>query len=185
MFRRKLRNRLIDPGPHLAPLQSLVGQWLSARDGFRGWIDFSQLIIVIEFRPASFDLFFAEPIDRHIHHNPIEPGIKRRLPAKAIDRFPRFHEAVLSKIPGILFVMDHVVNHSKNSGSVAYYELIKCRAVTFLAPFYQLQFGDIGLSHKRFRLHNWTEAQRFNSFNPESLRSRSAVAIRSDIPLSA
>ena len=76
MFRRKLCNRLIDPGPHLAPLHSLVRQWLGSRDGFRGRIDFSQLNIVIEFRPASFNLFFAEPIDRHIHHDPIEPGIK-------------------------------------------------------------------------------------------------------------
>src|SRR5437870_2933956 len=62
--------------------------------------------------------------------------------------------------------MDHVVDHSKNSGSVAYYQLIKCRAITFLAPFYQVQFGDIGLSHRRFRLHIWTEARRFNSFQP-------------------
>src|SRR4030095_1771475 len=65
MFRRKLRDRLIDPRPHLLPLHSLVRQRLSARYGFRGRIDFSQLNIVIEFRPASFDLFFAEPIDGH------------------------------------------------------------------------------------------------------------------------
>src|SRR5213080_3111876 len=78
--------------------------------------------------------------------------------------------------------MYHVVDHSKNSGSVAYYQLIKCRAVTSLALFYQFQFGDIGLSHRRFRLHNWTEGRRFNSFNPESLRAEAPAPLAAIFP---
>src|SRR5207248_11395959 len=78
--------------------------------------------------------------------------------------------------------MNHVVDHSKNSGSVAHYQLAKCPAVTPLALFYQFQFGDIGLSHRRFRLHNWTEGRRFNSFNPESLRAETPGPIATIIP---
>src|SRR5690349_25082437 len=78
--------------------------------------------------------------------------------------------------------MNHVVDHSKNSGSVAYHKLVEGPAVSLLGPFYQVQFGDIRLSYRRFRLHIWTEAGGFNSFNPENLRSRSAGATHSGIP---
>src|SRR5881398_1491437 len=72
---------------------------------------------------------------------------------KALNRFPCFEEAVLSKVPCVLLAMNHVVNHAKYSCSVASYQLVECLGVTSLASCHQVQVRHIGLSQSRFRLH--------------------------------
>src|SRR5437762_3602756 len=95
----------------------------------------------------------SSDLDRHVHDDPINPGVKRRTSPKTLNRFPRFEEAVLSKVPGVLLAMNHVVNHAKYSCSVASYQLVECLGVTSLASCHQVQVRHIGLSQSRFRLH--------------------------------
>src|SRR4029077_9690287 len=120
------------------------------------------------------------PIDRHVHDDAINPGVKGRLTAEASNRLPCLEEALLSEIPCVLFAMDHVVNHAEYSCPVAGYQLVECFGVTVLASFYQVQFRHIGLRQSRFRLHDWTE-RALISFNAENCLGRSDGATQRDI----
>src|SRR3954470_20553085 len=119
MLRRKLGDRLVDLRPNFALLYSLRGQCIRFGHRLRGGIDLLKLDSVVKFRSAPFDLLFPHPINRDIHHDAIDPGIEGGLATESADRFPSLNKAVLSKIPGILLVMYHVINHSKYPGSVA------------------------------------------------------------------
>src|SRR3954463_16236270 len=121
MLRRKLGDRLVDLRPNFALLYSLRGQRIRFRHCLRGGIDLLKLDSVFKFRSAPLDLLFPDPVDRDIHDDAIDPGIKGGLAAEPADRFPSLNETVLSKIPCILLVMYHVINHSKYPGSVASY----------------------------------------------------------------
>src|SRR6266542_151378 len=125
-------------------------------------------------------MLFAQPIDRHVHNDPINPSVKLRAPAKAFDRLPSFEKAVLSQVPGVLLVMHHVVNHAKYSCSVAGYQLVECFGVASLASSHQVQFRYIGVSQSRFRLHDWTEPALI-SFNGNNLRNRTGDATQRGI----
>src|SRR6478672_10810109 len=102
------------------------------------------------------------------------------MTAEASYRLPCFYEAVLSQIPCVLFVVDHVVNHAEYSCPVASYQLVECFGVTGLASFYQVQFRYIGLRQSRFRLHDWTE-RALISFNAENYPGRNDGATQHDI----
>src|SRR3954466_1885743 len=108
-------------------------------------------------------MLFAQPIDRHVHNDAVNPCVKGRASAKALYRFPRFEEAVLSQVPCVLLTMDHVVNHAEHACAVAGYQLVECFGVTSLTSSDQVQFRYIGLSRSRFRLHDWTERALFHS----------------------
>src|SRR5438270_13199799 len=124
-------------------------------------------------------MLFAQPIDRHVHDDPINPRVKRGAPTKALDRLPSFEKAVLSQVPGVLLTVHHVVNHAEYSCPVASYQLVECSGVTGLASFYQVQFRHIGLRQSRFRLHDWTERVLI-SFNAENCQYRNGDATRRD-----
>src|SRR5436309_2577662 len=100
MFRRKLGDGAVDLGTDLALLHFFGWKGVRLRHRFGSGIDLSELDGVVKFRPGSLDLFFSNPIDSHVHHNAIEPGIKGGFPPEAPDRFPSLQEAILSKIPG-------------------------------------------------------------------------------------
>src|SRR6185503_8627085 len=116
------------------------------------------------------------PIDRDVHHDPVNPSIERGLAPKAFDRFPRFHKAVLGQVPSVLLAMDHVVNHTEYPCAVAGYQLVECFGVTGLASSYQVQFRYIGLSQSRFRLHDWTESTLFHS-TPKAFGAKTAAPL--------
>ena len=165
MFRRELRDRLVDPRPNLSLFHALVGQRVRLRHGARRRIDVLHLDSVIELRARAFYLLFAQPVNGDVGHDPVHPGIERRLAAEASDRFPGLQETVLGKVPGVLLVMYHVVDHAKNSGAVAADQLVECFGIARLALLDQVEFRDIGLSRSRFRMHGWTgeEAISFNA----------------------
>ena len=163
MFGRELGDRVVDPFSDFGSLHLSMRQRLGSWRCPRGGIDFAQLNRVIKFCAGAFDLFFSQPIDGHIHNDPVHPGVKRRLTAKAADRFPSLHKTVLGQIPSVLFVMDHIINHSENACSVTSYQLVECLGLTSLALFYQIQFRHIDLSQSRFPLHNWTSEQLLHS----------------------
>src|ERR1700730_3502616 len=154
---------------------------LSLRHVLGRGTDLFQLKGVVELCARAFNMFLAQPIDRHVHYDPINPRVKGGVAAEAFDRLPRLDKALLGQVPGVLFVMDHVVNHSENSCPVTGYQLIKCLGLAGLTPLDQIHVRYISLSQSRFRLHYWTEPAAI-SFNSESLRSRNGVAIRRDIP---
>src|SRR5207244_11408033 len=60
------------------------------------------------------------------------------------------------KVPGVLLVMNHVINHAEHSCPIAAHKLVECFGVISLASSHQVQFRYIGLSRSRFRLHDWT-----------------------------
>src|SRR4029453_871562 len=105
---------------------------------------------MVELAAPAFNLFFSEPVDRHVHDDPVNPRVKRRPSAKTLDRFPCLEKAVLGEVPCVLLAMNHVVNHAKYSGSVASYQLVECFGITGLASCYQIEFRHIALSQRRF-----------------------------------
>ena len=46
---------------------------------------------VIELLPA-LDLFLAQPVDGHVGHDPVKPGIKTRLEPEPVNGFPRLEK---------------------------------------------------------------------------------------------
>src|SRR5205823_5737095 len=126
-------------------------------------IDLFRLNRIVKFCAQPFHLFFPQPIDRHVHHNPIDPRIKGRAPAKAFNRLPRFYEAILSQIPGVLLIMDHVVNQAEYPCSIERYYHYTVPGVTGLTTLQPVHFRHIGLSQSRFRLNNWTELAPYHS----------------------
>src|SRR5437879_11776254 len=116
---------MVDPGTDFLPLRALVRERIGLWHGLRRGIDLFQLNSIIELGSAGFDLSLTQPVDSHVHHDPVNPGVKRRLSAKAPDRFPGFDKALLRQVPGVLFVMDHVINHSEYPCPVAGYQLVK------------------------------------------------------------
>src|SRR4051794_24800785 len=115
------------------PFHSLMrqssGLWNSSRCG----INFLKLDCIIEFRSGALHLLFAEPIDGDICDDSIDPSIERRLATEIPDGFPRLKEAVLGKVPGVLLVMNHVINHAKNTVAITGYQLVECLGITRLA----------------------------------------------------
>src|SRR3954471_5461103 len=63
VFRRKLLDGGVDPGPDLLTFHPLVRESVGLRHSPGGWIDLLQLDRVVEFGPAAFDLLFPEPVD--------------------------------------------------------------------------------------------------------------------------
>jgi hypothetical protein len=88
---------------------------------------------IVKLRATSLDLLLPHPVDRDVHHDAIDPGVEARLTAEAADRFPRLQETILGQIPGVLLAMHHVVNHTKNSRSVAADQLIEGLRIARLA----------------------------------------------------
>ena len=116
---------------------------------------------VVKFRAGPFHLFLAQPINRHIRHDAIDPSVEGGIAPEIADRFPRFHEAILRQVPGVLLAMHHVVNHTKNSHSVAGYQLVEGVGVAGLALFDQLHLRHFGLCRGRFRFHKFGRTGRY------------------------
>src|ERR1051325_2645096 len=74
LFGRQLSNCLSDAGADFVSLHRLIGQRLCSRNRFGCGINFLELCCVVELGACAFDMFFAQPIDRHVHNDPINPS---------------------------------------------------------------------------------------------------------------
>jgi hypothetical protein len=54
-----------------------------------------------------------------------------------VNRFPGFDEAVLSKIPGVLLVLDHPVHHHKRFAPVPGDQFVKGVRISSLTSFHK------------------------------------------------
>src|SRR6478736_3194068 len=106
----KSLNSSINSRPDLFITEPIRRGPLAAGSGDAGGLDVLQTDRIIELR-FTLDLLPAHPVDRDIHQDPIEPGEELRLAAEMVDAFPRLQERVLGKIPRVVFMSDHLVNH--------------------------------------------------------------------------
>jgi hypothetical protein len=93
----------------------------------------SSCYLVIELS-GFLKTFSAKRIDGYIGDNPIEPSLKRGLSFEPVDRAPRLYEAFLRQIPGVLFILDHSVNHGKDLAPVFDDQLFESEGIPFLTP---------------------------------------------------
>src|ERR1700675_64493 len=136
MFGRKFRNRLIDPVPNFMLFQFYMGKRDRRRgsSGARFHVGWRNPVVEL---CLAMNPFPAKRIDRHIGHDPIEPGIKRRLSLETVNRSPSFQEPFLSEIPRVLLVLDHAVHHDKNLVPVTDDQLVKGVGISSLTSLHQ------------------------------------------------
>src|SRR5579863_561852 len=110
-----------------------MGHRVRTRHGLRTRLNLSSCYLVVEFS-GFLKTLSPERIDRHVGHYAVEPGIKRGLSFEPVDRAPSLDEAFLRQVPGILFVLDHSVNHRKDLAPVFDDQLFEGEGIPFLTP---------------------------------------------------
>ena len=60
----------------------------------------------------------AQPIGRHVHHDPEQPRVERRLAAEVGQGLPRSHEGFLRYVPRFLPIAHHVVGEAPHTLAV-------------------------------------------------------------------
>ena len=79
-------------------------------------------VIEAEMKPAAA---FLEEIQRHVHRDGMDPGVKGRFAAKAADGLVRLGKNVLEQIVRVLVVRGHVVDEAVEPRRVFDDELVK------------------------------------------------------------
>ena len=91
----------------------------------------------------------SEPIGRHVHGDAKQPGIEGRLATKGSQRLKGPHEGVLSAIPCLLAIAEHLVGQAPHALTVFLHQGLEGLDVPRPASIEERALVDIGRARRR------------------------------------